>query len=126
MASILKVLDISWTVATRAIAAIAALAVIVVVYRDISGGAVTIEPLDIPKHLRDAGFSPEHVASQLRFDLLDIRWNAPTTMRDTSIRMGAGSTETLPDVVVPGTGISIGGLSGWINARLLSPDFRAR
>lgn len=38
----------------------------------------------------------------------------------------SGSTnDAVSDIVVPGTGLSIGGLTRWIDARLLTPSIRS-
>ncbi len=122
MRRVLKFLDRCWTAATRVAIILALGAIGVVAYRDIAGDTLSLESITVPRTLVEAGLGPDVVATDMRVRLLHIVNESTTTMRRTSV--STDNPTTAPDIVVPGTGYSIGSLTGWINARLLAPSLR--
>lgn len=126
MRRVLKRLDTMWTALTRITILIVIVAVGWVAYHDIAGDTVSLEAISVPKALAKKGLTPEVVATDIRGNLVKFVNQSNTTMHHTNVMMNGSVASTAPDIVVPGTGFSVGSMTSWINARLLSSGLRSR
>jgi Flp pilus assembly protein TadD len=79
---------------------------------------VLIEPIEIPKRFVDAGYTPHVVASQLMGNLLAI-YKSVKMLRPT-----LAIATTRPDIVVPGTGLTIRTITGYLQSIIYDPTNR--
>jgi hypothetical protein len=126
MHKVLRILRHIRKFTTNAAIALALVAVCSVAYRDIVGDTISLQPISVPKSLADDGLTPEVVASNIRADLMRVVDQSWTTMHHAQVSMADLDGTDAPDIVVPGTGYSLGGVTSWVNTRLLTPGLRAR
>ena len=77
-----------------------------------------IEPIEMPKRLADAGYTPHVVANQLMGNLLFIYESVKTISPNLAI------VTTRPDIIVPGTGFTIRKITGYLQSILHDPTTR--
>jgi len=123
--SVLTYLNRIWTGATRGAIAVAAIVVMIVIVRDVTGDVLTIEPINLPRSLIKSGLTPAIVATRFQAQWAARERGAHTSMRGPGPGVSGSTNDAVSDIVVPGTGLSIGGLTRWIDARLLTPSIRS-
>lgn len=124
MRQFIKLLNALWTATTRIAILSAIVTVAVVVCRDIAGDTLLIETISVPRTLERAGLGSDAIATRLRSELTTLTTNAGTSMHNPSVAATGAAGPAAPDVVVPGTGITVGSLSSWISTRVLTVGWR--
>jgi len=74
-------------------------------YREYHKEVFIIEPFEVPEYLKKNGLTGKAIANKINDKIIYIRQEAATSME--AIQFSTKSVDPLPEIVVPGTGISI-------------------